>query len=410
MIQPLYSKLKNGLEICLIPNQNVSSIAVQIRGLAGSIEETTNVGAAHLTEHWVLKGSKNYPTEAELTNLLTKNGGRYFAVTSRSDVVFGVHTVDTELETCLQALSDVFYFPKFDAHHEPSLKNSIKSEISRIYDNPEKLVTRFAYQSMFEDGRLHKFNLGSEKDLESLTPADVIDFHENFYTNNRFVLVISGKFDVYMSLKWLEKYFAVSTNESTRQTKTPKYRKAFTEKYFYTADIKLDYLRWDFQAPEFNDPDKYSCIVLAKVLSTILKQHLQIEGLSYRNAVDYFTCMQYAFMSFFVSYSNIYTDQVDGAINKITTDYPNFIDETIVVNCKKAVIAQLIFGMEKTTTVGNFYAELLLNGLVGATFESEIEKLQKVTTNSVLAQANKIFASPSYKTILTKLTTPQLSE
>src|SRR5438045_3188201 len=73
-------RLANGLRVLLLPDPGVDTITVHIVYLVGSRHEGYGEkGMAHLLEHMLFKGSKNFP---DVKGELTRRGARWNGTTS----------------------------------------------------------------------------------------------------------------------------------------------------------------------------------------------------------------------------------------------------------------------------------------------------------------------------------------
>src|SRR5687767_6549106 len=73
-------RLQNGLKVISIPDPGVDTITVHIMYMVGSRHEGYGEkGMAHLLEHLLFKGSKNFP---DVKEQLTQRGARWNGTTS----------------------------------------------------------------------------------------------------------------------------------------------------------------------------------------------------------------------------------------------------------------------------------------------------------------------------------------
>ena len=396
-MKELLLKLENGMRVCLLPNSEVGSVAVYLKGLAGSNYETLdNIGTAHLLEHLVLKGSKNFVNERNLLKLVTEEGGKFIGVTSRDDVLFGTHTLRDCLEKSLIFLSEIFYRPLLREGDILEVKSLIETEINRCFDNPEKLISRLAHASLFPNTRLAKFNIGNTNNIKNININGVRDFYKEFYTNNRFALVISGSFDVDNTVKLLNRYFSEQTGLSASDISIEISNKPIT-KIYDKYNFSQDYIRLDFNGFKTNDDQKYPAQILAKYLSTVIKTIFQKNGLAYKTDVNSYSGHHYGIFSFFATCT---PKKLYEVIETFKTAVQIPIDKYLVESSKKSIIANLLFALEKPSMRAEYYSDLLLHGRTEQNATYEIDQIKKVNVDIVLKTVKEIFSQNQKITLI----------
>lgn len=400
-MKELLLKLENGMRVCLLPNREVGSIAVYLKGLAGSNYETlANVGASHLLEHLVLKGSQNFLGERDLLNPITDEGGKYIGVTSRDDVLFGTHTLSGHLEKSLLFLSEIFYRPLLRDKDISEVKALMNAEISRCFDNPEKLVSRLAYESLFPSSRLAKFNIGDIDDLKNLNIDKIRNFHKQFYTNNRFVLVISGNFTVKNVKQLLKKYFSVHTNVSEVESAINISSESITRTH-NKYNFSQDYIRVDFKGFKTSDNKKYAAQILAKYLSAAVKNEAQLAGVAYKTEITSYTSHDYGVFSFYGSCPPESLERLVKIFATAAKNMQNKIDKNLMESSKKSIIANLLFALEKPSMRAEYYSDLILHGATKQkNHKYEIDQIKKVAMDMILKTAKKTFAQNPKVTLI----------
>jgi predicted Zn-dependent peptidase len=401
-------KLENGLKVCLIPNKTVESVVVYLKGLAGSNRESaSNIGVSHALEHVVLCGTKKYPKHEELINLVTVKGGKYIGVTSRDDVLFGVHTLKDNLENNIEFLAEIFYHPLISATDLFKVKKVIEAEIERYFDVPEKMITRLSYSTNFPGTRLEKFNTGDQSDIKKINVKQLQLFHKKFYTNDNFVLVVTGHFDEKSAIKYLNKYFNVRTglamsSDNVNQSDI----KAFK---LHKLGFMQDYFKLDFNGIVSNDSRKYTAQVLAKCLSSIIKNTNLSLGV-YKTSVDSLSTQNYGLFSFYGSCNENVTEII---LNKYLSA-TKLITKKLVENSKKSITTNLLFSLEKPSMVAEYYSDILLHTPDIKSFKQEIEIINEVKFKDVLEIKDIIFSQNPKLTLISnknrnlKLTTGHL--
>jgi len=142
--------LSNGLPVILIPEKDLLSCHCNLYVRTGTQYETKeNNGISHFLEHLLFKGTKQKPTNFDLTKPLDEIGANYNAMTGYEFTSFYVNAGYQFIETAINFLSDVYQnsiFPEAEFQKE---KGVILEEIKMYQDNPmtdiEDIFNRVVY-------------------------------------------------------------------------------------------------------------------------------------------------------------------------------------------------------------------------------------------------------------------------
>src|SRR5688572_21888991 len=200
-------KLKNGLRVVLHEDRSTPVVAVNTWYHVGSKnEEPGRTGFAHLFEHMMFQGSKNYNTD--YFTPLQEAGGSVNGTTN-VDRTWYYETVPSnflELAIMLEAdrlggLLEAMTQEKLD-----NQRDVVKNERRQRVDNqPYGTAFEKIGEIMYPKG--HPYNwttIGSLEDLQAATMDDVKAFFRQYYTPNNTILVLSGDFDEKQARTWIE--------------------------------------------------------------------------------------------------------------------------------------------------------------------------------------------------------------
>jgi zinc protease len=200
--------LSNGLQVILLENHSVPVINLQVWYHVGSKDEQPgHTGFAHLFEHLMFKGSAHVGAD-EHSRIIEAVGGFDNAETSDDTTNFFETFPSNYLERVLWLEADRMGSLNVD-------EANFKSERQVVEEERRVRVDNQPYGSLEEDLRAvaftvhgyHHTPIGSIKDLDEATLADVRDFFNTFYKPNNATLVIVGDFNSERALGWAKKYF-----------------------------------------------------------------------------------------------------------------------------------------------------------------------------------------------------------
>ncbi|OGC69608.1 hypothetical protein A2415_03485 [candidate division WWE3 bacterium RIFOXYC1_FULL_39_7] len=392
MIKPIFNQLSNGLNVVLLPSKEIETVVVQLRGKAGSnYEKEGEIGAAHFLEHFVLKGTDNYPNHKKLTQLINDVGGKFVGATSRDDVLFGVHVLKEDIENALIFLSEIFYKSLLEEKNVRNLKDVIKQEILRYNDMPEKLIGRIGYRILFPENRLAKLNTGESDDVERLNLRIIKSFQERTYTNNNFILVICGNFDDDETGQLINKYFTQKTNDFESESVELTQNQGLEVQVAQTPSLTQHYIKLDFHGYKISDVRKYPSAIFAKILNMYLKEKLvEDQGLVYQLSCDSYAAGNYGLFGIYTSTNDKNFEKVLGIIKNSKNEFESYLTTKNVNQAKNILCANLAFLIEKPSIRANYYSELILHGRPEQDYDYEVNQIRNTNLNEITLVVDEI--------------------
>jgi len=202
--------LKNGLRVILHSDKSTPIVTVGTWYHVGSKNEAVGrTGFAHLFEHMMFQGSKNY--DSDFFTPLTEAGGNVNGTTNQDRTWYYETVPSNFLELALYLEADRMG-NLLDAMTQEKLDNQrdvVKNERRQRVDNqPYGTAFEKIGEIMYPKG--HPYNwttIGSLEDLQAASMDDVKGFFRQYYVPNNAFLVVSGDFDEKQAKAWVEKYF-----------------------------------------------------------------------------------------------------------------------------------------------------------------------------------------------------------
>lgn len=160
---------------------------------AGSIyEKEKEKGIAHLIEHSVFRGSKNYPTD--IPRYINSIGGYTNAYTSYDQTVYFIKLPTYNLDKGIDILTDMVLNPLFKEEDINSEKNIIFHEINMRDDEPMVVLFEETMKKFYPLSPIKHPIIGYKETLEKITNENIINFFK-YYQNpsNSFFVIVSNK-------------------------------------------------------------------------------------------------------------------------------------------------------------------------------------------------------------------------
>lgn len=397
-------RLKNGLRVIFHQDDTVPVVAVNVWYHVGSKNEVPGkTGFAHLFEHMMFQGSKNYVEDylGTMTELGANVNG-----TTNEDRTWYFEVVPTNfLERALYLEADRMGY-LLDAMSQEKLDNQrdvVKNERRQSYDNQpygtaDEKIGEIMYPS---DHPYHWDTIGSMADLSAASMEDVNSFFRQYYVPNNAVLVLAGKFDEKQARQWVEKYFGgiskggdIKRPNPTQPALSGEIRKTYED----TVPLSRLYMVWH-SVPAYSS-DEAALDVLESILSSGRGSRLQgnlvfgkeIAQSVFANNDSREIAGLFNIVATVKKGKTLEENEreINAEIDRIKKEPPTADEMTRALN---AIESQMIFRLE--TVLGKGSQLSTFAGFLGKPdyFQANLDRFRKVTAADVQHVANKYLTS-----------------
>ncbi len=391
--------LKNGMRVILHQDRSTPIVSVGVWYHVGSKNEVTGrTGFAHLFEHMMFQGSKNY--DADYFTPLQEAGANINGTTNQ-DRTWYFETVPSnflELAMMLEAdrlggLTEAMTQAKLD-----NQRDVVKNERRQRVDNqPYGTAFEKIGEIMYPKG--HPYNwttIGSLEDLQAASMEDVKSFFRQYYVPNNAILVLSGDFDEKQARGWVDKYFAPIAKgaDITRPNPAmPKLEKEIRTTVEDSVPFQRRYMVW--HGVRAYAPDEAALDMLSFILSTGRTSRLQSnllygkEMVSQVNAGNGTNEIGGTFQITATARPGKNLDDIEKEINaeieRIKKDPPSADEMARALN---SIESQTIYGLQ--TVLGKAGQMTTFAGYLGKPdwFQADLDRYRKVTPAEVSRVAN----------------------
>jgi len=200
-----HTLLENGLRVVNIFDPNTTQAAVAVAVTVGSFSDPEEFdGLAHLLEHSMFLGSKNFPERSGFDAWLAQNGGGSNAYTAEEQTVFYASVSGKALPGCLQRYGDIFRNPLFNASWIWDEVSAVDSEHNKNRKSQEWRIESLM-NLMAKEKPMSRFHTGNREtlrrsDKETLA-SKIREFFATHYCPARMRLVTFGAFSLEDQLK-----------------------------------------------------------------------------------------------------------------------------------------------------------------------------------------------------------------
>ena len=415
---PLYSKvLANGLKVIVCEKSDGEMVEVQVWYKAGSKDESDGIrGMAHMFEHMMFRGSKNYPGEGDVfIDSMEALGGSVNAYTTFDRTVYHETIPKEKIETVFKMEADrmsnlILSQVTLDIERQvvgEELRNGENNWFQRMHNS--------VYDQLYPDGHPYRVDvIGYLNQIVSFTTKQCQDFYDKFYSPNNAVLVVVGNVKHDEVFAMADKNFGIITKQISEQLKynTPDIFNDSLRQYEYSVDFPVQIYGYIIPKPAVGDDDFYKFVFLKDLLFTNpnsvfnkeivqdMQAAYQISALSddwsmYTNFCELYIIMQAA-------PGNV---KVKKAIN---AEIQSIIDEGIDVQLMKDYLqnlkAQRILSLYQNDYIANELgmAELYLGDF--QKYDEMIHAFENITPEQLQQTASKYFNPQNFKVLNIKPT------
>ena len=295
-VSPLRSDwLGNGVQVVSeeIPGVRSVSVGMWVRQGAAH-EDAATMGASHLLEHLVFKGTVRRSAR-DLALALEGLGGSLDAYTSREHTSFQARVLDEHLPEALDVLADLSLAPLLRSEDLELEREVVLEEISTVEDTPDDLVFELHGERLWRGHPYGHSILGTRETVSEL-PVEVLrQIHRERYVGRNLVVAAAGNVQHGPFLEAVEALFGgvPSGRRSDRVPELPERAR---------GDERVDrkgaqsHLVFGTDTPPHSDPQRYALVLISSALgggmSSRMFQRIR-EELALAYAV-------YSFQSFYV--------------------------------------------------------------------------------------------------------------
>jgi zinc protease len=199
----------NGCKFLLFPDPSASTVTINMTVLVGSRHEGYGeTGMAHLLEHMLFKGSKNYPAADKA--LIDHGAGRSANGTTwvdRTNYYETMPATDENLEFGIKFEADRLlncFIKREDLAKEMTV---VRNEFEMGENSPDNVLNQRMMAVAFEWHNYGKSTIGNRSDIERVPIENLHAFYRKYYQPDNVVVIITGKFDEQKALKLMAEQF-----------------------------------------------------------------------------------------------------------------------------------------------------------------------------------------------------------
>ncbi len=397
--------LANGLRIVTetIPGVRSAGIGVWIR--QGSAHERPDrMGASHLLEHMVFKGTGRR-TPREIVLDLESLGGSVDAYTSREHTSFQARVLGDHLPIALDVLSDLVLDPLIRQEDLVLEREVVLEEISAVDDTPDDLVFELHGAHLWAQHPYGQSILGTPETVGGLNAETLRTLHQSRYTGGNMVIAAAGHVEHDQVVEQVSKLLGgLPRGEPAPQLAGVPPVQSGIERV--TRDCAQSHIVFGCVTPGHADPLRYPLVLLSAAFGGGMSSRL-FQRIREELALGYSV---YSYQSFhaLAGISGVYLGTRPGweeqAVEAIVGEYADLAHNGLPTReldqIKQQVKGQVMLSLESTSARLYRLAGFALYDQPYRTLDDVLGRIDAVSEEDIALAASRYFA-PDSQMVLT---------
>ncbi len=389
--------LKNGLRIvlCDMPDRQSVSVGIWV-GVGGRYEDDALKGASHFLEHIVFKGSESYSCE-QIKEQVEGRGGTLNAFTSEEQTCFYAKVPKKHLETTLDVLADMAFFPKIAAGDMAKEKTVIVEEIKMYHDLPQYFVMELLDSLVWPDHPLGKNLAGTPQSVTAMRPKDLKAFHRRCYTPLNTVIAVAGDCRPQRLKKLVNAKLGALSGGAALDFQKVDQVQAAPRFHFHKRAIEQTHIALGFPGVHEEHKDRYVLSLLSVLLGGNMSSRLFVEvrekrGLAYSISSSSKTLTDTGLFMIRAGVDNSKVAQtMEIVLKELNKLRRRLVPEGEFRRAKDYLLGQLLLGLEDTMEHMLWIGETEIATGKIRTLPGMVRAFEKITPEDIRRVARDIF-------------------
>jgi zinc protease len=255
--------LDNGLKVIVCEKNTNQMAEVEVWYRVGSKDEWDGVrGMAHMFEHMMFRGSRNFNGEGDVyIKLIEKMGGQVNAYTHYDRTVYHQEVQSQHVEKVLEMEADRMTNLILDQKVLDTERQVVGEELRLGENNWYQRMYIERYKHLYPNGHPYKVDvIGYLNEITAFTTKQCQDFYDKFYSPNNAYIVVAGNVKAEDVFAYAKKHFGGIKKQLPLNDKKQ-------EPDIFASNISVEEMNIDFPvqiysyvvpAPAFGHKDYYA--------------------------------------------------------------------------------------------------------------------------------------------------------
>lgn len=404
---PKTTKLKSGLRILTIPQNNTRTVTVLVLVGTGSKYETKQVnGVSHFLEHMFFKGTKKRPTPLEIASPIENVGGIFNAFTTQDVTGYFVKVDVSHVNLAIDMVADIFLHSLLPSKEIKKEKNVVVEEINMRKDTPMIRVRDLWEQFLYGDQPAGWDVAGTKESVSKLSRNDAVSYMKSQYVAKNTVVCVAGSIREKTTRAKVRKLFsAISTKDFNNKVPVKEFQR-YPEVFVEQRATDQTHIAFGARAYNLFHKDRFAQDLIATILGGGMSSRLFTEireklGLAYYISTSSESNPDTGFLATFAGVRN---ENAEKAVLSIAKEYKRIVSTKVsqqdLRNAKDRQKGALALSLESSDAKAEFYGaqEVLENRFF--TPEQLYDRIEAVRPFDIQRTARDIFQSKNLNLVV----------
>lgn len=262
---------KSGARVMVLKNEDDNKVF----NIAFRTPPADSTGVAHILEHSVLCGSKNFPLKDPFVELVKGSLNTFLnAMTYPDKTMYPVASCnEQDFKNLMHVYLDAVFFPNIYEkeeifcqegwHYELenidaniTLNGVVYNEMKGAFSSPEDVLEREIFNSLFPDTPYGVESGGDPQYIPDLKYSEFLSFHSRYYHPSNSYIYLYGNMDMEERLNWMDQEYLSKYDKISVDSQIG-HQEAFSE----VRNVQMDYSVTESEPEENNSYLSYNIVV-----------------------------------------------------------------------------------------------------------------------------------------------------
>ncbi|MEE3420850.1 MAG: insulinase family protein [Lachnospiraceae bacterium] len=244
---------KSGAHVALVPAEDINKVF----HITFRTPPRDSTGVAHIIEHTVLCGSKEFPLKDPFVELVKGSLNTFLnAITYPDKTMYPVaSTNDADFRNLMHVYLDAVFYPNIGRderifrqegwHYEMNspedpltINGVVYNEMKGAFSSPDDIFERQIMNALFPDTPYGVESGGDPEVIPTLSYEDYLAFHKAYYHPSNSYIYLYGDLDMADTLRWMDEHYLSHFSKIEVNSAIPM-QKAFSEERKVVAKYPL---------------------------------------------------------------------------------------------------------------------------------------------------------------------------
>lgn len=392
------TKLKSGLRVLTIPQQNTRTVTVLVLvGTGSKYEKKRTNGISHFLEHMFFKGTKKRPAPFKIAGPIENVGGTFNAFTSQDLTGYYIKVDATHLDLALDMVADIYLNSLLPLQEIAKEKGVVIEEINMRRDTPMIHVADLLEQFLYGDQPAGWDTAGTKETVLSLSQKDLASYVQSQYVASNTVVCVAGNMKEEKVKKRVEKLFSVISQKNFANKVEVVESQEKANVFLEFRETDQTHLAFAARGHKLSHKDRFSQDIIAAILGGGMSSRLFSEvreklGLAYYISTSSEANPDTGFVATFAGVKN---ENAQKAVKVIAREYKRLASTKVAAaelsNAKDRIKGRMALSLESSDAKAEFYGmqEILENQFF--TPEQLYGRIEKVKVGDIQRVAKAMF-------------------